>query len=237
LRTRCGYPFYGQDIGVLAFSGTSPRVPGDAGHCATFKYQVRYEVVSGSFADLVEESPGIRQNIIDASLALKHLGIRGILGDCGLMSLYQDEIGAVTGVPFVGSSLCQIPSVWQMIGRRGTIGILTGHSGLLGSRHLENSGCVRDMKLAIRGMQDEPHFAKIVINGGTGLNVDEMRRDVLNAARRLGEDTPDLRAMIVECSNLATYSADIAETMDVPVFDTVSAANLLAYSLSPPRYL
>ena len=32
---------------------------------------------------------------------------------------------------FVGSSLCQIPMIWQMIGHSGVIGVITGHSGLL----------------------------------------------------------------------------------------------------------
>ncbi|MDR1651526.1 MAG: hypothetical protein LBR87_07045 [Synergistaceae bacterium] len=232
-----GYPFYGQNIGVLVLSGTSPRVPGDAGHSATFRYPVRYEVLDAGFIDLVTGGPAVRQNIIDACLRLKGFGIRGVLGDCGLMSLYQDEIGAVTGLPFVGSSLCQIPVVWQMIGRSGSIGVLTGHAEMLGGRHLKNSGWNEDMKLSVQGMQDEPHFAEIVIEGAGELDVNRMRLDVLNASRKLAAKTPSLRALILECSNLAAYSADLAEALGVPVFDTISAANLLAYSVDPDRYL
>jgi hypothetical protein len=233
---RGGYPFYGQVIGVLVLSGTSPRVPGDAGHSATFRYPVRYEVLNAGFADLVSGGPSVRQNIIDACLGLKKLGIRGILGDCGLMSLYQDEIGAITGLPFVGSSLCQIPIVWQMIGRDGSIGILTGHSEMLCELHLANSGWNEGIRLSVQGMQNEPHFTEIVMEGGGDLDINRMRQDVLNASRKLAEKTPRLRALILECSNLATYSADVAEYLGVPVFDTVSAANLLAYSVNPDRY-
>ena len=43
--------------------------------------------------------------------------------------------------------------------------------------------------------------------------------------------------MIFECSNLATYSADLHQLLGLPVFDTLSAANLLAYGAAPPRYL
>ena len=39
------------------------------------------------------------------------------------------------------------------------------------------------------------------------------------------------------CSNLATYSADLHELLGGPVFDTISAANLLAYGAAPPKYL
>jgi hypothetical protein len=43
--------------------------------------------------------------------------------------------------------------------------------------------------------------------------------------------------VIFECSNLATYSADLCELLGVPVFDTISTANLLSYAANPPRYL
>ena len=86
-------------------------------------------------------------------------------------------------------------------------------------------------------MECQLHFAEVVIRGGGTLNVERMRQDVLRAARVLREKTPELRAVILECSNLATYSRDVAQCLEVPVFDAVSAANLLHYSLEPPRYL
>lgn len=231
-----GQPFYGQYIGVLVFSTVTPRIPGDAGHADSFSYPVRYQVVPGGFADLIEGGNAIRQILYEACAELKRAGIRGILGDCGMMSLYQDQLGAELGLPFVGSSLCQIPTVWQMIGRSGSIGILTGHSALLGQRHLRASGWSENIRLSIQGLQDEPHFNEIVIQGGLQMDPNAMRRDVLNAARKLQDKTPDLRAIIVECSNLATYARSIQELCAVPVFDTLSAANLLAYAVHPPVY-
>lgn len=232
-----GHPFYGQDVGVLVFSTVTPRAPGDAGNAASFSYPVRYEVVQGGFADLVEGGPVIKANLLAAGQNLVEAGIKAIVGDCGMMSLYQDCLGAELGIPFAGSSLCQIPMIWQLIGRSGSIGVITGHSGLLKETHLRASGWTEDIRLSIQGMQDEAHFDEIVIRGGLALDVDRMRGDVLAAGEKLRAKTPDLRAVIFECSNLATYSADLAEALGVPVFDTLSAANLLAYAVHPPRYL
>ena len=83
---------------------------------------------------------------------MKEAGIKGIIGDCGMMSLYQDCIGAEIGIPFIGSSLTQIPMVWQLIGRSGTIGILTGHSELLSEKHLLASGWSKEIPLSIQGL-------------------------------------------------------------------------------------
>lgn len=232
-----GHPFYGQRVGVLVFSTVTPRIPGDAGHAASFGYPVRYRVVRGGFAELIEGSPEIKENLLEACMELKGEGIRAILGDCGMMSLYQDCLGTEAGLPFVGSSLCQIPTVWQMIGREGSIGVLTGHSELLGERHLRSSGWTPEISLSVQGLQDEPHFREIVIEGGLALDVDEMRRNLLHAAVALRDKTPNLRGVVVECSNLATYSRDLYEFLKIPIFDTISAANLLQYAVNPPHYI
>lgn len=236
MKIKTGYPFYGQAIGVLVFSTVTPRIPGDAGHASSFPFQVRYQIVKGGFADLIEGGEAIKKSLLVACLSLKQVGIRGILGDCGLMSLYQEYLGAETGLPFVGSALCQIPTIWQMIGGKGSIGILTGHSKLLSKQHLYASGWRENMKLSIQGLQDEPHFNEIVICGGLSLDVKRMQADVLHATHSLMDKTPDLRAIIIECSNLATYSRKIHEETGIPIFDTMSAANLLAYSVCPPEY-
>ncbi len=131
MKIRTGYSYYGQDIGILVNASQAPRVPGDAGHAQTFAYPVRYQITGTSFMDLVEGSAETREKILSASRALKDAGVRGIVADCGLMSLYQQDVAREVGIPFVGSSLCQIPFVWQLIGRCGTIGIITGHSEFL----------------------------------------------------------------------------------------------------------
>lgn len=231
-----GYPFYGQDIGVLVFNGGTPRVPGDAGHAATFSYPVRYEQINGRFADLVEGSPEILAELLRGAEHLKLLGIRGIVADCGLMSLYQKEIAARTALPFVGSSLCQIPLIWQLIGCQGHIGIITGHSGLLKESHLVGSGWCREISIAIEGMEKQPHFSEIVIEGGCNLNTERLRNETVAAALDLMRRTPDLKAVLLECSNLASYSQAVSRAVRLPVFDTISAANLLQYSLNPPKY-
>lgn len=227
-----GYPFYGQHIGVLVFSTTTPHIPGDAGNNNSFRFPVRYQIVKGGFADLIEGSAEILQQIKDAVQVLKSQGIRGIVGDCGLMSLYQQEI-AREGIPFVGSALCLLPAIWEMVGRQGTIGVLTGHSQLLSENHLRASGWREDIQLCVQGMEDESHFNEIVIQGGHQLRPTNMLYDVLKAADKLKEKAKNLSALVIECTNLGTYSRQLYDHLKVPVLDIISCAVFLERMINP----
>lgn len=230
-----GYPFYGQQIGILVFNGTAPRIPGDAGHSGTFTFPVRYEVVDGCFMSLAREEETTRASLLNAVQKLKSQGIKAVAGDCGLMSLYQREMASF-GLPIAASSLCQIPMLWQLIDQAGRIGVITGHSELLKPAHFAASGC-DGIPVAVQGMEDEPHFSNVVIHGSHFLDPQAMKRDVIHAAQKLLAKAPDTRAIVLECSNLATYSYAVAESAELPVFDIVSAVRLLEYGVNPPRYL
>lgn len=232
-----GFSFYGQKVGVLVFKNNTPRIPGDAGHAESFNYPVCFEIIDGSFNDLVVGSDIVKQNIINGCKKLKKQGVKAVIADCGMMSLYQDVIAKEADVIFAGSSLVQLPLIWNLISRNGKIGIITGHSKMLGEQHLISSGWSKDIDIVIQGMEEEKHFSEIVIEGGHHLDIEMMREDVLNATRKLLEKDNNIKAIILECSNLPTYAKDIQENYDLPVFDIISTANLIRYGICPTKYI
>jgi hypothetical protein len=234
LRVETGYPFYGQQIGILVFNGITPRIPGDAGHSATFPFPVRYEVVEGCFMSLTRDDKKTLESLLTAVQKLKSQGIRAIAGDCGLMSLYQREL-ARCGLPVAASSLCQIPMLWQLVGHSGRIGVITGHSELLKPAHFTASGC-EGIPVAIQGMENEPHFSQVIIHGSGSLDPESMQRDVIHATQKLLDKAPDTMAIVLECSNLATYSFAVAQYTGLLVFDIVSAVRFMEYGVKPPKY-
>lgn len=236
MKIKTGYPFYGQSVGVLVFSTITPRIPGDAGNNNSYEFPICYEIVKGGFADLIKGNPEIKESIIRAALNLKSKGIMAIIGDCGLMSLYQNEIGSKVELPVAASSLCMIPTIWELIGRKGSIGIITGHSELLSKKHLLNSGWREDIPIVIQGMEKEEHFTEIVINGGLDLDVRKMEQDVINVTNNLLKKSDDIRAILIECSNLGTYSKVINQITDLPVIDIVMVTNFLEQTVNPKNY-
>ena len=63
-----------------------------------------------------------------------------------------------------------------------------------------------------------------------------MEAEVIAAAQEMQAKIPGLWDVVLACSNLATYSRQVSEALGLPVFDTISAANLMAYGLCPPHY-
>lgn len=236
MHVRGGYPCYGQHVGVLVFQGESPRIPGDPGHGETFPFPVCYEVVEGSFTELMAGSAELKQKLCDAVRNLEKKGIRAVIGDCGLMALYQRELAGATALPVLTSALVLVPLLWSLIGGKGLIGIITGHAAFLQEHHLQAAGITAEIKLAIQGMEAEPHFKETVIEGRGDLDVNLMRRDVLAAAAKLMQKNNEIRAVLLECSNLATYSRYLQEKYRLPVFDLTGAALLLEHAVHAPVY-
>lgn len=231
-----GYPFYGQSIGVLVFNQKSPRIPGDAGHSRSFSYPVCYEIVEGGYSELINGSEKIKNNLIDACINLKNKGVSAIIGDCGLMSLYQQEMVVATGIPVAASSLCMIPLLWNLIDKKGCIGVLTGNSDLLSKNHLISSGWNEDINIELQGLQHEPHFKEIVIEGGLNLIPELMEKDIINAGAKLLERNNEVKAIVLECSNIGSYSKSLWGKFRVPVYDLITLTNMIYYSVNPPSY-
>jgi len=237
LLVKGGFSFYGQKIGILVFNQKSPRVPGDPGHSATFDFPVCYEIVNGSFSELINGSQKVEEQLIKSIKNLENKGIKAVVGDCGLMALYQRKMAGATNLSVLSSSLLLVPLIWDLIGREGSIGIITGHSELLNEKHMIGAGITEDINVTIQGMEEEPHFSEVVIKGGLELDTELMKKDVLSAVEKIVKRDNKIKAILLECSNLASYSKYVYDAFNIPVYDVVIGANILEYSVNPPRYI
>ncbi len=70
------------------------------------------------------------------------------------------------------------------------------------------------------------------------LDVDAAREEHVRVARRLVSDHPDIGAIVLECTNMPPYTADIQRETGRPVFDIVSLVTMVHGALAagrPPR--
>jgi len=217
---------YGQLVGILMMDSTIPRIPGDPGHAETFPFPVRYAVIRDfPFQDLVDIRKDNLSLIVKAATDLEKEGVAFIAADCGLFSLFQNEISKAINIPFLGSSLNLIPLISGFLPDSKKIGVITGHVDLLKSEHLKAAGAQED-RLIIEGMEGCSEFQKVVLERGNELNVKELKKGVLEVAKRFMERP--IGAVILECTNLITFRSDIQRLLGIPVYDAVSLIDFFA---------
>ena len=118
--------------------------------------------------------------------------------------------------------------------RAGGPGILTISRVSLTEEHLALAGAPLDAPVG--GTDEGREFTRVILDDELELDVDLARQDVVDAARRLVENHPEVGALVLECTNMCPYSADVAEAVGLPVYDFVSFVTWFQSGLKPRRF-
>jgi Asp/Glu/hydantoin racemase len=228
-RVRGGFNQYGFAVGILMLDTQFPRVPGDMGNAETFAFPVRYHRVSGASPDLVVRrgAAALLPAFIEGARALEREGVGAITTNCGFLAKFQGEMAAAVTVPVFTSSLLLVPLVHRMLGPGRRIGIMTVDAASLGPEHLAGAGIGSDVPIAVAGLETEKEFTRVLLGDELVLDVDRARTEHLLVARRLVAEHPDLGAIVLECTNMPPYTADIQRETGLPVFDVVSLVAMM----------
>ncbi len=231
-----GKSVYGAAVGILMLQARFPRIPGDMGNALSWPFPVMYKVVRGASPDLVVRhgARGTLDAFIAAARALVQDGAHGITTNCGFLSLFQDELTLAVGVPVAASSLMQVPMVNALLPPGKRAGILTISASTLSQAHLDAAGVPAGTPL---GTTEHGHeFTRVILDDLPQLDVDAARADNVEAARALAAAHPDMGAIVLECTNMIPYAADIRAATGLPTFSMHSFVSWFQSSLAPPRF-
>ncbi|TMQ23445.1 MAG: aspartate/glutamate racemase family protein [Candidatus Rokuibacteriota bacterium] len=236
-RVRGGFNQYGFTVGILMLDTRFPRIPGDMGNAATFPFPVRYQRVAGASPDLVVRrgAAGLLPAFVDGARQLEREGVGAITTNCGFLVTYQRELAAAVAVPVFTSSLLLVPLVHRMLppGRR--VGIMTVNAASLGAEHLAAAGVGPDVPVAVAGLEGEKEFTRVLLGDEMELDVELAREEHVRVARRLVTDHPDVGAIVLECTNMPPYTADIQRETGRPVFDITTLVRMAHDGLAAGR--
>ena len=228
-----GKALYGASVGILMLEARFPRIPGDMGNALTWPFPVHYKIVRGASPDRVvrRRAEGLLDDFLAAARELVADGVDGITTNCGFLSLFQEELAAAIGVPVATSSLMQVPLIQATLppGRR--VGILTISADTLTDEHLRKAGVPEGTPVV--GTDGGKEFSRVILNDEEELDVELARQDLIDAGRALSEANPDLGAILLECTNMVPYAAEIARATGLPVFSIYSFVTWFQSALQP----
>ncbi|OZI25812.1 hypothetical protein CAL26_00120 [Bordetella genomosp. 9] len=214
---------HGLTLGVLMLDTRFVRFPGEIGNGATWSVPLQYRIVRGATPERViqDRGRGLLDPFVDAALELVDLGVRGITTSCGFLALFQRELSERLPVPVATSSLLQVPMVASMLPAGRRVGILTIDRQSLTGAHLAAVGV--DPATPIVGMPDDSLFRRVFTDraGPDEADYAVLEREMVDAARALMAQHPDVGAIVCECTNMPPFAAAVRAATGVPVFDVV----------------
>lgn len=236
MKAKGGKAVYGASVGILMLEAQFPRIPGDMGNALTWPFPVHYKVVRSATPDLVvrKGAAGTLDMFIAAARELVADGVDGITTNCGFLALFQEELAAAVPVPVATSSLMQVELVNRLLARGKRAGILTISGTALTPRHLEKAGVPEGTPIGTT--EGGREFTRAILDNELYLDVDAARLDNVDAALRLKSDNPDLGAIVLECTNMIPYAADIRQATGLPVFSIETFVRWFQASLVPTRF-
>ncbi len=200
------------------------RPAGDIGNKHTFPFSVVYKKVEGASISKVvkERDTGLIKPFVRAAKELEEEGIRAITTSCGFLALFQKEIQQQLTVPFYSSSLLQIPLASITAGE--PIGIVTASESSLTTAHLEGVNA-HHHHIIIKGMDNMPEFSGAIVHEKIKLNEAAVKEEMKQITGELVSSHPDLKAIIMECTNMPPYKDAVREVTDLPIFDITTLVN------------
>ena len=223
---RGGRNVYGVPVGVLMTESRFPRIVGDAGNALTWPFPVLYRVVPGAGPGRVVREGSERELLepfCSAAVELERAGVELITTMCGFLVLFQEQIASRVGVPFLSSSLLQVPWIASLLPPSRRVGVLTIERASLTAEHLAAAGIRPEHGAAIVGMEEAgDHFRSAILGDELSLDVDVARAEHERAARLLVERHPDVGAVVLECTNMPPYAGAVQDATGLHVYDVTT---------------
>jgi hypothetical protein len=234
-RARKGQVGYGFSIGMLMLDCNIPFVPGDVGNASTYDFPVQFLLVPGATGDAVvgRQDPALEPRFVEAAQELVAQGVRAITGDCAYMGAYQDAVADSVEVPVFLSSLMQVPMVVSMLRGEDKLAVLVANGQTVSDRLLEPVGIIGEARerCVFRGLEDKDHFRSVCLEDRGELDLAQMEADMVQTAREVVSDHPDVRAFLLECSDMPPYSAAVQGATGLPVFDWIGFINYVHHAV------
>ncbi|MFT5447139.1 MAG: hypothetical protein ACI9DC_002314 [Gammaproteobacteria bacterium] len=231
-----GKTVFGASLGMLMLESQFPRIAGDGGNAGTWPFPVLFKVIRDATPERVvhQQGKGLLDTFIEGAQELVRMGADGITTSCGFLVVHQRELSAACGVPVASSSLLQIAPVQALLPMGKRVGVITVSGSSLTADHLRAAGAPAET--VVIGTEGGEELSRVLLGDELQLDIDAARRDVLAAAQQLVETHNDIGAIVLECTNMIPYAADVAQNLQLPVYDFYSFVTWFHAGLCPRRF-
>ncbi len=231
-----GQNICGVSIGVLALESYFPKPPGHIKNPSSLNFTVYYEMLDGITVPTLLANPTgeMKDRLIAAAKRLEAKGVHAITGSCGFLAIFQKEIAAAVSIPVFVSSLIQVPLVYQMT--QGPVGVVTASATSLTDKHWDGVGASH-VPVVVQGLDHTDEFATVILrNERTAMDLAKVEAEVLEAVQSMVDQNPDIRAIVLECTDLPPYAHSLQRAVKRPIFDLTTLSGMVHEAATRQAY-
>lgn len=164
------------------------------------------------------KDPTIIEDLTAVGKELEEDGVRAIICACGYFGRWQKQLAERLNVPVYASSLTQIPMIKIGLKKDQKIGVLCAVTRTFDDELLSCCGVDDPSILVVRSMEEAPEFSAIPRDRDT-MNSAKVRQEMVQAAKELVAEHPEIGAILLECSDMPPYAYAVQEAVNLPVYD------------------
>ena len=217
-------------LGIIRLDYNYPAAPGDIDHPASYAYDVFYKVVPGFTFEMCmsgKMTPEVEESFKAAIKYFEEKGVSGITGDCGFMMYFQQLARQVTYKPVFMSALAQLPAVTSAFSKDELIAVFTANGKSLDPmRDLIRDECGVDT-------QQQRLWSWVARTCPISRRWLWARRSmwkrwtpgIVAKARDVMTKHPNIRAILLECTELPAYADALRKETGLPVYDAITGCD------------
>jgi len=234
LETTRGRGVAGVAVGILHIASPFPLLPGNPQNAGSFNFPVLYECVEGlSPAAVMSGDPCGAAPLLAAAQRLQDAGVRIIVGSCGSFANFQSLLISELEIPVYASVMTLVPHILAGLPAGRRLAMVFADIRSCTPKVLAECLVTEPVRIAPIGCQDLPRFRPL-IEGRTRFEAEAFRSDFMAfLAAELGTDS-SIGAVMLQCSELAPYAADVAGLLGLPVYDGAALVRWAHSAVAPP---
>ena len=229
-------------LGILRLDYDYPAALGDIECPDSFNYDVYYRVIPGLTFEMCQSGEitnEVKRNIKDAVKWLNKKDVNSITGDCGFMINIQKIVRLYTDKPVFLSALMQLPMIVHSYQKSEKIAVFTANGNSLSKMNkLLYDLCSVDInndKLVIVGCENVPGFEAVAL--GNKVNTKLVEPNLIKKIKILLIENPDIKCILLECTELPPYADAIRYETGLPVFDSITCSDyFISGFVDNPRF-
>ena len=219
-----GHYISGYSVGILFLDECwYPTLPGNVANLTTYDFPVQFKIVPGCTQERIHAGdPTLVDSVIATAKQFEAEGAKAIVGACGFFGNFQKQVADAVDIPVFLSSIVQLPWIKTGIKEGQKVGILTADINGLNPNLFKSCGIEGyEDYTVIKDLGKLPEFSAIIESRGR-FNNQIVREEVVTAAVEMVKENPEIGAILLECSDLPPYAADIQRAVGLPVFDFIT---------------